>query len=335
MNTIIVLFGGSSDERHVSVASAQNMVGALGRPLCWFESPTGAIHDVAPSELLAHQRPFEIDFVPSRPAIWPNLEQALDTLPVDNPVFILGYHGGAGENGIVQAMFEARGLPFTGSSAATSAVAFDKQRAKDAVRDRVRVAESRVVRTADEVRDALTDMLTRHARLVLKPLEGGSSRGLFFVDHVIDFDPPRPYLVEQFLHGRELTVGVIDRPSGPFALPVLEVEMDAGLTFDYEGKYLGRGSHEVCPANISDAMTRDAQSAAVAAHVALGCSGCSRTDVVACDDGMYFLETNTLPGLTKSSLVPQELQAAGIAFGDFLEEQIAIALQRAAHERLA
>ena len=325
MNTIIVLFGGPSDERHVSVASAQNVVRALGQPFAWFWAPEGAVHDVAVDDLLAHQRPFEIDFVPARPAIFPTLEQALDTMPVDDPVFVLALHGTAGEDGTLQRMLESRRIPFTGSGSETSALAFDKARAKERVGGKI--AESRVAH--DDLRDVVDDMLSRHERVVLKPLAGGSSRGLFFLERgdaipAIDIS----YIVEQFIAGRELTVGVIDRGNGPIALPVLEVEMDAGHSFDYAGKYLGQGTREICPANIPDAMAREAQDAAVAAHNALVCFGYSRTDFVAAEDGMYYLETNTLPGLTTASLVPQQLAAAGIAFADFLNEQIALSLTR-------
>ena len=326
--TTIVLFGGLSDERHVSVASAQNIVGALGSPLCWFWAPNGPVHDVAVDDLLAHQRSFEVDFQPKRPAIWPNLEQALDTLPVDDPVFLLALHGTAGEDGVVQKMMEDRGIAFTGSSSAVSAAAFHKERAKEALRDRVRMADSRIVRGPETVRE----MLEQYDRVVLKPVAGGSSRGLFFVKGGEDFhiDPNVPYLVEQFIAGRELTVGVVDQGDGPFALPVLEVEIDPGRSFDYAGKYLGTGTHEICPADISDSMRESTQDVGLAAHTTLGCVGYSRTDVVAADDDhIYFLELNTLPGLTTASLLPKELQAAGIEFRDFLERQIELARQRA------
>src|SRR5438477_5219054 len=141
--TTIVLFGGPSDERHVSVASAQAMVRALGAPLAWFWAPDGPVHDVAIDDLLGHQRAFEVDFRPKRPAIWPNLEQALDTLPVDDPVFCLALHGDAGENGVVQKMMEDRGIAFTGSRSAASADALDKDRAKQMLRDHVLIADSR------------------------------------------------------------------------------------------------------------------------------------------------------------------------------------------------
>lgn len=334
--TTIVLFGGSSDERHVSVASAQNVLRTLGDALAWFWAPSGAVHDVAASDLLAHQRPFEVDYEPARPAVFPNLEQALDTLPVDDPVFFLALHGGTGEDGTVQRLLEDRGIAFTGSGAEASAAAFDKNRAKDLVRGRVRIAESRVARYAHEVRDTIDDLLERHERIVLKPLAAGSSRGLFFLNRDDDREDVVqqivargiPYIVEQFIAGRELTCGVIDNGLGPFALPVIEIEVDPTRTFDYAGKYLGAGTREICPANIPDSLAQEAQEVALTAHIALGCEGYSRSDLMAGADGVYFLETNTLPGLTTSSLVPQELKTQGIAFKEFLETQLALARRR-------
>jgi len=328
--TVIVLFGGPSDERHVSVASAQSVVRALGSPLCWFWTPEGAVHDVAVDDLLSHQRPFEADFHPKRPAIWPNLEQALDTLPVEDPVFFLALHGTAGEDGTVQKLMEDRGIAFTGSGSASSAAAFDKGRTKEMLEGRVRLAESRIAQTSAEVRSIVRHMLQRHPKLVLKPLAGGSSRGLFFIERGEEWTASidLPYLIEQFIEGRELTVGVIDRSEGPIALPVIEIEVDAGFSFDYAGKYLGRGTREICPAKIPDRMRDAAQQAAVTAHNVLGCDGYSRTDCIAAEEAMYFLELNTLPGLTISSLVPQQLRTAGIDFRDFLERQIELARVR-------
>jgi D-alanine-D-alanine ligase len=337
--TVIVLFGGSSDERHVSVATAQNVARTLGAPLTWFQAPNGAIYDVAAEQLLAHQRPFEIDFEPKRPAIWPDLEQALDTLPVEDPVFFLALHGGAGEDGTVQQMMEQRGIAFTGSGSRASAAAFDKAQAKDLVRDRVKVPESRTVDVSDPdtIRSSVKAMLERHPRIVLKPLAAGSSRGLFFLNRGDDIEDvvrqvaqlKMAYLIEQFIKGRELTVGVIERDGKLVALPVIEIEIDPGREFDYQGKYLGTGTREICPAKIPDEMTRAAQQNALDAHAAMGCDGYSRTDIMAADDGMYFLELNTLPGLTTSSLVPQELHTAGLDFREFLEMQVELARKRA------
>jgi D-alanine-D-alanine ligase len=331
--TVIVLFGGRSDERHVSVASAQNIVRALDAPLAWFWAPNGAVHDVHRDDLLGHKNPFTDDFEPTRPAIWPDLEQALDTLPVEDPVFLLALHGGEGEDGGVQRLLEARGIPFTGSGSAASAVAFDKGRAKEIVENRLRIAESLVVVDVRAIDGSIAAMLKRHEKVVLKPVAGGSSRGLFFVDRSTDLAPiveaiqalKVPYILEQFIAGRELTVGVIDSENGPRALPVIEIETDSGFTFDYEGKYLGKGTREICPAKTPDAIRDEAQQMAITAHIVLGCEGYSRSDLIFADDGLYFLELNTLPGLTSTSLVPQQLREAGISFRSFLEDQIAIA----------
>jgi D-alanine-D-alanine ligase len=286
------------------------------------------VHDVALDDLLAHERPFEVDFVPARPAIFPNIEQALDTLPVDNPVFLLALHGTGGEDGPLQRMFESRGIPFTGSDSTASEIAFDKARAKERLHGKVRMAESRTAQP-DELPEVFSDMFTRHARLVLKPLAGGSSRGLFFLDRGDEI--PRvdiPCIVEQFITGRELTDGVVDMGDGLIALPVIEIETDPGRDFDYAGKYLGHGTREICPAQIPDALAREVQEAARIAHETLGCNGYSRSDFVGADDGVYYLETNTLPGLTRASLVPQELAAAGISFRDFLLKMVERAVTR-------
>jgi D-alanine-D-alanine ligase len=336
--TTIVLFGGDSSERHVSVASAQNVVRALRNPLCWFWAPRGTIHDVSAADLLAHQRPFEIDFDPKRPAIFPDLEQALDTLPVDDPVFFLALHGGEGEDGTVQEMMERRGIPFTGSGSRASAAAFDKGHAKQLLAGKFLMAESRVVGESDEqtIRNAVDSMLQSHPRIVLKPLADGSSRGLYFLDRGGDVDGVvrelakrrMPYIIEEFINGRELTDGVVDNGEGPFALPVMEIVVDRGREFDYAGKYLGKGTREICPAPIRDAMRDAAQEAALVAHRLLGCDGYSRTDLIGAEEGMYFIEVNTLPGLTVTSLVPQELREAGIEFREFLENQIELARRR-------
>jgi len=201
------------------------------------------------------------------------------------------------------------------------------------LRDRVRLAESRTVNNRGELRAALDSMLGRFDKVVLKPVSGGSSRGLFFLrrGEKLERDISVPYLVEEFVAGRELTVGVADVGDGPFVLPPIEIEVQPGAEFNYEGKYLGRGTREICPAQIPDAMREEAQQIALAAHTGLGCEGYSRTDVIAADENhVYFLELNTLPGLTAASLIPQELQVAGIPFRDFLENQIELARQRIA-----
>src|SRR5205814_2046918 len=129
---VILLFGGTSTERRVSVASAQNLVPILEGAEPWFIAPGGAVHRSPPEEIRAHQQPFEKDFSPAAPASWARLEDAVAAAPRD-AAFFLGLHGGEGENGVLQRMLEERGLAFTGSGSAASALAFDKARAKEAV----------------------------------------------------------------------------------------------------------------------------------------------------------------------------------------------------------
>jgi D-alanine-D-alanine ligase len=338
--TAIVLFGGRSDERHVSVASGQNLARTLDSAVFWFWSPDGAVHQVGGPELLAHQRPFEADFKPAQPPVFGTLDQALDNHAVTDPVFVLALHGGEGEDGTVQRMMEERGLPFTGSGSKASDAAFDKGRAKDIVRARVNVAEAKIVAAGDQraLQADAEAMIRRFRRIVMKPLAAGSSRGLFFLDASSDVAEIAakvtalkiPYIIEQFISGRELTVGVADLGDGPRPLPVVEIEVEAGHSFDYEGKYLGKGTREICPANIPAEMAAAAQQTALEAHTALGCEGYSRTDIMFAEEGPFFLELNTLPGLTSSSLVPQELRTAGVEFRDFLEKQMSLARRRAA-----
>src|SRR5204863_5433528 len=165
---------------------------------------------------------------------------------------------------------------------------------------------------------------------------GGSSVGLYHLLAPDDVDAAarkmeesgEPYLAEEFISGTELTVGVVDGPGGARALPTSEVRLDQGRAFDYEGKYLGKGTKEITPADVAPAVARAAQELALAAHRALECEGYSRTDVISSPDGPVFLELNTLPGLTRASFLPQQLAVEGTSMRSFLEGQLAIARNR-------
>src|SRR5439155_23800180 len=156
---------------------------------------------------------------------------------------------------------ETRGIAFTGSGSGASAAAFDKTTAKDMLKSQVRLAESRIMHGPETVKQ----MTAKYNRVVLKPVSGGSSRGLYFVNRGEDFEMEFdvPYLVEEFIAGRELTIGVTDQGNGPVALPVLEIEVDPGHSFDYAGKYLGKGTREICPADIPDPMREAMQEVAL------------------------------------------------------------------------
>src|SRR6266481_3782911 len=276
---VTILFGGTSNERRVSVASAQNVSSTLDEAEAWFLAPSGAVHRVAREELAGFERPFERDFQPAAAAEFPSVVAAFDQHR--SRVFFLALHGGEGEDGTIQRMLEARRIAFTGPGAEASARAFDKEVAKQVANAAgVRVARSvHLSKDPKVMRKELREMLAIYGRVVAKPVAGGSSVGLY---HLLDESAVEtaargieasgePYLAEEFISGTELTVGVVDGPKGARALPPSEVRLEEGRAFDYEGKYLGKGTREITPAEVPAEVSRAAQDLALAAHRALGC----------------------------------------------------------------
>jgi D-alanine-D-alanine ligase len=331
-----LLFGGSSSEARVSVASAQHIAAVLDEVAAFFLAPTGAPFAVQRDQLLRFERPFERDFVPSGEAAFPDLVAAVESAP--RRVYLLALHGGEGEDGTVQRLLESRKIAFTGPGALASSQAFDKEIAKQVVSAAgVRIAQSVHLSPDPRVmRETLRDFLAMHGRIVAKPVAGGSSVGLYHLLGEADVDRAAAgieasgdtYLAEQFVSGTELTVGVIDGRQGPRALPPSEVRLEAGRAFDYEGKYLGKGTREITPAEVAPEVTRAARQLALDAHRALGCEGYSRTDLIVGDRGPVFLELNTLPGLTRASFIPQQLAVEGTTMLQFLEGQLDLARVR-------
>ena len=336
---VVILFGGGSSERLVSVASAQNVSTHLPEAECWFLAKDGAVFLVPRAVLAAHQRPFEQEFVPPGSARFPTLEAALDAPEAKGRTFFLALHGGEGENGVTQRLFEQRRLAFTGSGSKASADAFDKAKARTLASAKgATVAEARTLPPMNVAmaKPALASLLAAHPRWVLKPQADGSSHGLIHLREPEQLDAAAEalagfqlrYLAEVFVEGRELTVGVVDDEGGPAALPVSEVRLIPGGAFDYAGKYLGKGTEEITPAQLTDAEAKAAQALAVLTHRALGCSGYSRTDMILTPRGLVLLEINTLPGMTKASFIPQQLAAAGREVKDFLHRQLQLARSR-------
>ena len=325
---LTVLFGGLNKERLVSVATAQALNGALPEADLWFWDADDSMHQTTPQALLAHARPFEEPFMPGDRGFGA-IAPALDRAQAENRVLVLGLHGGSAENGELQAMCEARGIAFTGSGSAASHMAFDKVAAK-------KFAALAGVASPGEV--ALGDMETAFAeygRLIAKPARDGSSYGLIYVNAAQDMIAVRnaakteDYLIEPFISGVEATCGVLEGSDGSLiALPPVEI-IPADGGFDYAAKYLAKSTQEICPGRFSPDITAAIMDQAMRAHKALSCRGYSRTDFIISGHGPIYLETNTLPGLTKASLYPKALHAQGIAFADFLRDQIEIALRRA------
>jgi D-alanine-D-alanine ligase len=324
---ITILFGGTNKERLVSVATAQALHSALPHADLWFWNIGDTVHEVQPQALLNHSRPFEDPFEPGTPGIG-GIGRALDKARAEDRLLVLGLHGGTAENGELQVMCEMRGRPFTGSGSASSHLAFGKVAAK-------RFAEMAGVRAPAGV--ALEDMekaLAEYGKLIAKPARDGSSYGLIFVNASQDLVAVRraakveEYVIEPFVTGTEATCGVLERLDGSLiALPPVEI-IPAEGGFDYKAKYLEKATQEICPGRFAPEISAQIMDHALRAHQALSCSGYSRSDFIVSKQGPIFLETNTLPGLTRASLYPKALKAQGIEFVDFLQDQIALAARR-------
>lgn len=327
-NLITIVFGGLNKERLVSVASAQALHATLPEAALWFWDADDRVYETSGAALLGHERPFENPFKADGKSLG-SLPQALDLASSEGRVLVLGMHGGAAENGEVQAMCEVRGVAFTGSGSASSNLAFDKVAAK-------RFAAISGVPIAPGI--ALADMetaLDRYGKLIAKPARDGSSYGLMFVNAKQDLVAVRnaakveDYVIEPFVAGIEATCAVLEQRDGSvIALPPIEI-VPAGGGFDYEAKYLAKSTQEICPGRFTPEVTAQIQDFAVRAHKAMSCTGYSRSDFIVSPDGLIYLETNTLPGLTKASLYPKALNAQGITFVDFLNGQIELGARRA------
>jgi D-alanine-D-alanine ligase len=324
---ITIFFGGNNTERLVSVASAQALHQALPEADLWFWDVADTVHEVTSKSLLNHARPFEDPFRPGNRGV--ALEAALDQARAEDRLLVLGLHGGMAENGELQAMCEMRGIPFTGSGSAASHLAFDKIAAKRFA------AIAGVKAPVDVGLDQADAALAEYGRLIAKPVRDGSSYGLMFVNSSQDLSAVRraakteDYLIEPLIAGVEATCAVLEQSDGAvIALPPIEiVPADGG--FDYVAKYLAKSTQEICPGRFTPKTAAEIKDQALRAHKALSCTGYSRSDFIVSDEGPIYLETNTLPGLTKASLYPKALQAQGIGFADFLHDQITLAARRA------
>ncbi|SPJ27383.1 D-alanine--D-alanine ligase B [Falsiruegeria mediterranea M17] len=283
--TVAVLMGGPSAEREVSLSSGRECAAAL----------KGEGYNV-----------IELD-------AGPDLSERLQKIKPD--VVFNALHGRWGEDGCVQGLLEWLGIPYTHSGVLSSALAMDKDRAKEMFRaSGLPVAES-VIADRDEVKK-------RHVLAppyVVKPNNEGSSVGIYIVHEAANSPPqlestmPQQVMVEQYVPGRELTTTVVGDK------PVTVTEIFADGWYDYEAKYSPGGSRHEVPANIPQDIFDLCLDYALRAHQALGCRGASRTDFRWDDskgaDGLFLLETNTQPGMTPTSLVPEQAGELGMTFG--------------------
>jgi len=342
---IVVLAGGLSPERNVSLSSGSMVCQALrdrGHQVALVDLFFGLEdHKGEPEELFNAPIPDSFKKV-SRQA--PNLEQVrasrkwkdtsaigpgvLDLCKKADVVY-LGLHGACGEDGRIQAALDLLGVPYTGSGYLSSAIAMDKDLTKRLVADKVVTPQWMRVDLTEEQLDGLVEEVSLPA--VIKPVDSGSSIGVFIANdkaelrHALEESVKLGgrVVIEQYIKGREIQVAVLNGKP----LPSIEITPKEGF-YDYENKYQPGAALEVCPAPIPAEWEERIGKAAVAVFETVGLSVYARADFIVTEDGTpYFLEINTLPGMTPTSLVPQEAAAVGMDYGTLCETIIRSSLE--------
>lgn len=304
--TIALLAGGISSEREVSLNSGSQVLAAL---------------DPAKYDVLRYDPKTDL----------PRL--VADAARIDAALVIL--HGPYGEDGTVQGLLDLLGIPYQGSGVLGSAVAMNKIASKLLYRQAgLPTPEYMVVRRGEAV-DLDAAVAELKLPVVVKPVAGGSSVGITIVRSRADlaaaietaFAHDPEVLLETYVDGVEITGGVIGNEALE-ALPLIEIIPERGSRFfDYAAKYTEGGAQEICPARIDAETTARAQRLCIAAHRALFCRGYSRTDLMLRGRELFILETNTIPGMTATSLLPRAARTAGMQFGALLDRLIALSLE--------
>lgn len=336
---IALLCGGDSSEREISLKSACAIYGAISS-----ERFNVRVYEVskrpapASTALRFDEARLDAEDVTALHAWWAKCgatsvtwNDLATTLHADGVnVAFSALHGGWGEDGTIQTLLQVAGIPFVGSPARASMVAMDKRLCKLLARDcGLTVARGALLSEPDAP--------PFEGPVVVKPNGGGSSVGVTILREVdgasfkhavcAALADGSDAMVEEFVEGTEVTAAILTDQTGAHPLPVVEVVPHADF-YDFKAKYGAGGSTHICPARLSEAATARVQHDALAIFEALGCRGVARADFLVTAEGIpYFLEINTLPGMTQTSLVPDAAKGAGITFEKLVEQLLADALQ--------
>ncbi len=304
--TIALLSGGISSERDVSIASGNQVY-----------------------EALDHDKYNVLRYDPKT-----DLQQLVTDAPkIDAALIIL--HGPFGEDGTIQGLLDLLDIPYQGSGVLGSALGMNKLASKHLYEKAGLVVPPYMVLGQNDGFDE--DACTRSLGLplVVKPVGSGSSVGISIVKskdllkNAVNeaFTQDDNVLIEAYIDGIEITGGVIGNDQLE-AFPLIEIVPDKSYEFfDYAAKYTAGATKEICPARIDDAMAEKAQEIAKTAHQALFCKGYSRTDMILKDQDIFVLETNTIPGMTATSLLPQAAGKAGMSFSRLLDRLIELSME--------
>ncbi|HEY3130504.1 MAG TPA: D-alanine--D-alanine ligase [Acidobacteriota bacterium] len=335
---VALFMGGQSEERNVSLNTGKMIASHLDKskyevlPLeisrdgRWLlDSPT--LREIEASG----QAKIDQSLIRSVSPVVASGERSVD-------IVFLALHGPLGEDGTIQGMLELLGIPYTCSGVLASALAMDKFRMKAFARGLgVRVASDVLVSRArfqERRLEVLEEIQSLGEKIVIKPNHLGSSVATFIIEDSAKieaalaavFELRQDALVEQFIPGIEITAPVLGNGS-PEALPLIEIVPNMGEFYDYRSKYADGGSDHIIPARLPGHLTRQVQRQAVDIHCQLGCRGVTRSDFIVQGEQAYFLEVNTIPGMTATSLAPQSAQVAGYSFSQFLDKLIELALE--------
>jgi D-alanine-D-alanine ligase len=341
---IVVLAGGISTERDVSLSSGTGIYKALkekGHQAILIDVFLGYKGDMS-ADLFSLEKDWaadmkgistEITDIEQIKALRPDYKKNffgpnVITLCQQADVVFMALHGAEGENGKIQACFDLMGIRYTGTDHISSAIAMDKAISKELFRENgIPTPEGTHLKKGEE------DFRSVPLPLVVKCCNGGSSVGTVIVEKEEDYEAAKKeafryddeIIVEQYIKGREFSVGVIDGK----ALPIIEIAPITGF-YDYKNKYQAGSAVETCPAELPEDKTVQMQGYAEAVFKALRLKNYARMDFMSAENGdMYCLEANTLPGMTPTSLLPQEAQAVGISYGELCELLIQISLREA------
>lgn len=334
---VALFFGGTSKEREVSLISGKNVAASLDRqkyevvPVEIAQSGKWLTDSEVIKEIQAKN---EITTLADEKSIVPSAvdpQQGID-------VAFLALHGPGGEDGSIQGMLDVLKIPYTFSGMQASALAMDKNKTKRlAATSGIQVAAQVMIEKREYEQDPAKFLKQLSGKVVIKPNRIGSSFGVTITERPeeikqaieLAFEHDSEILIEKYIAGQEFTVPVLGNTKLE-ALPVIEIVPKNGSEFfDYNAKYFDEYRDEIVPARISPALTVRLQETAVKVHQLLGCRGLSRSDfIVTPDEQIYFLELNSIPGLTNASLVPKSALAAGIKYPELLEKLINLALNR-------
>jgi len=334
---LAIIFGGQSEEHEVSLASAKGVINALDKqkyniiPIAITKKGKWIIGDKGKTYLESQDYTkfddFESDLVNS-------IAGKVNNKKIDLVAPII--HGHYGEDGKLQGILEILKLPYLFSDILASALAMNKLKTKIMAKEAgLNIAKHLLIKKSDDYNlDDLIDQLS--LPMVVKPIESGSSIGVFIVENKDELKVSIPralkhgnIMLEQYISGRELTVGVIG-DERPEVLAVTEVIPKKSRFYDYKSKYDKGGSEHICPANIPDDILAKVKDFAIKAFKSIGARDLARVDFIWSqdDDKLYFLEINTIPGMTQTSLAPEQAKAAGMNFGEFLDKLINFGIKR-------